>query len=649
MILWTPTTAQKEQAELTRFQEYVFQKVGFKTTSYQDFYDWSVREAEQFWSLFWDFSSLVGASKGNTVFQERPQFEKSRYFPEATLNYAENLLQGSDEKEAIVFRGENLYEKRLTYKELRDQVHKLQSALKDKGVGTGDRVAAFIPNIPEAVVAMLAVTSLGAIWSSCSPDFGVEGLLDRFGQIQPKVVLTADGCLYKGKKHDSLKKMESVLSRLPSVEHLIVIEYVEEKPDISFHPNSILYSHLMKGPAVHPFTFQSVSFDHPLFILFSSGTTGKPKCIVHGHGGTLIQHLKEHRLHSDMKPDDRFFYYTTTGWMMWNWLVSGLASQATLLLYDGSPFYPGPEVLWDYAIEEGCTHFGTSAKYIDALQKVDFEIQDFSSLSSLKMIFSTGSPLIPSSFDYVYEKISPASCLASISGGTDILSCFALGNMSEPVYRGELQTRGLGMAVDVFDEAGNSVSQKKGELVCNKPFPSMPVGFWNDPEGEKFHNAYFERFSGTWHHGDFVELTDQGGMIIYGRSDAVLNPGGVRIGTAEIYRQVDPFKEIQSSLVIGQQWQDDVRIVLFVKLTEGCSLDESLKTQIREAIQKKTTPRHVPSKIIAVDDIPRTLSGKIVELAVSHVVNGRAVQNKESLANPEALDLYKDIPALREA
>lgn len=648
MVLWTPNANLKDQAELTRFQEYVSQKIGFKASSYQEFYDWSVREVEHFWSLFWDFSSLVRASKGETIFQKMPQFQKSRYFPEATLNYAENLLQGPDAQEAIVFRGENIDEKRLTYKELRDQVHQLQSALKERGVTAGDRVAAFVPNIPEAVVAMLAVTSLGAIWSSCSPDFGVEGLLDRFGQIQPKVVLTTDGSLYKGKKHDSLKKIESVLARLPSVEHLIVIEYIEKKSDTSFLPNPVLYSDLIQQPARHPLTFESVAFDHPLFILFSSGTTGKPKCIVHGHGGTLIQHLKEHRLHSDIKPGDRFFYYTTTGWMMWNWLVSGLASHATLLLYDGSPFYPDPEVLWDYAIEEKCTHFGTSAKYIDALQKADFEIQDFSSLSSLKMIFSTGSPLIPSSFDYVYEKLSPHSCLASISGGTDILSCFALGNITEPVYRGELQTRGLGMAVNVFDEAGESVSQRKGELVCTKPFPCMPIGFWNDPEGKRYHKAYFERFPRIWHHGDFVELTDKGGMIIYGRSDAVLNPGGVRIGTAEIYRQVDPLKEIQSSLVIGQQWRDDVRIVLFVKLTPGYSLDEALKTQIRQTIQKKTTPRHVPSKIIAVDDIPRTISGKIVELAVSDVVHGRSVQNKEALANPEALDLYKDIPALRE-
>lgn len=648
MILWSPDATLKQQAELTKFQKFVQEKTGFVASCYQQFYDWSVQEAEQFWSLFWDFSMLTGASKGARIFRQDPVFEKSRYFPEATLNYAENLLQGPDQQEALIFRAEGLNEKRLTYGDLRRQVHHLQSFLKEKGVGAGDRVAGYLPNIPEAVVAMLAATSLGAIWSSCSTDFGSEGLLDRFGQIQPKIVLTSNGSLYKGTKRDCLDKIGTVLAEIPCVEQVIVIDYVTSQSNLSALPQAVWYHDLMDQPVLHPMTFLSVPFDHPLFILFSSGTTGKPKCLIHGHGGTLLQHLKEHRLHCDLKPGDRLFFYTTTGWMMWNWLMTGLASQATLLLYDGSPFYPGPEVLWDYVSQEKATHFGTSAKYIDALQKEGFALSESYDVASLKMILSTGSPLIPKSFDYVYEKLSPHSCLASISGGTDILSCFALGNMTEPVYRGELQTLGLGMAVDVFDESGNSVRGEKGELVCTKPFPSMPVGFWNDPKGEKFHQAYFTQFPGVWHHGDFVELTDNGGMIIYGRSDAVLNPGGVRIGTAEIYRQVDPLNEIQGSLVMGQRWQDDVRVILFVQLAPGHSLDEDLILKIKRAIREKTTPRHVPSKIIPVADIPRTLSGKIVEMAVSQVVHGQVVKNTDALANPEALELFKDLPALQE-
>ncbi len=646
--LWYPDESLKRESQLIRFQKKVSDKTGTTFSSYQDFYQWSVEENILFWSLFWDFASLVNAQKGEKIFQKDISFEKSRFFPEGRLNYAENLLQGADDQEAIIFRGEDLVKKRLTYRELRSQVHHLQSAFKEMGVRSGDRVVAFIPNIPEAIVAMLAATSLGAVWSSCSPDFGLEGLLDRFGQIQPKILLTADGYFYKGQSHNSLEKIAQALPSLPSVEKVIVIPYISPSPQLSHMRDSLLYNDFLKSPPIHPLTFESLPFDHPLFILFSSGTTGKPKCIIHGHGGTLIQHLKEHRLHCDLKPGSRLFYYTTTGWMMWNWLVSGLASQSTVMLYDGSPFHNGPDILWNFAEQEGCTHFGTSAKYIDALHKAGFSTQSRYPLLPLRMILSTGSPLIPKSFDYIYKEIAPHACLSSISGGTDILSCFALGNITEPVFRGELQTRGLGMAVEVFDDEGCCVHQTKGELVCTMPFPSMPVGFWDDLSGEKYHSAYFERFQGVWHHGDFVELTKNNGLIIYGRSDSVLNPGGVRIGTAEIYRQVDPLEEIQESLVIGQQWAEDIRVILFVKLMPGYDLDEILISKIRQRIEEKATPRHVPAKIIKVKAIPRTISGKIVELAVSDVVHGRPVKNTEALANPEALEFFKDIPELQE-
>jgi acetoacetyl-CoA synthetase len=510
-------------------------------------------------------------------------------------------------------------------------------------------VAAYLPNMPEAVIAMLAAASLGAVFSSCSPDFGVQGVLDRFGQIAPKILLAADGYFYNGKTLDTRAKLAEIATQLPTLEHVLVVPYIQSTPELAGIPHAQLLAEFTAPHAhVHEIEFARLPFDHPLYIMYSSGTTGVPKCIVHGAGGTLLQHLKEHQLHGDVRPGDRLFYFTTCGWMMWNWLVSGLASGATLLLYDGSPFVQQGRLLFDYAEAEAMTHFGTSAKFIDALAKTELRPRATHQLTALRTVFSTGSPLAPEGFDFVYQQIKADVNLASISGGTDIISCFVLGNPTLPVWRGEIQCKGLGMAVEVFDEAGRSVQGEKGDLVCTRPFPSMPLGFWNDPDGAKYRAAYFEKFPGVWCHGDYAELTEHGGMIIYGRSDATLNPGGVRIGTAEIYRQAERLPEVLEALVIGQDWQNDVRVVLFVRLQEGVVLDDALRDRIKQTIREHTTPRHVPAKIIAVADIPRTKSGKIVELAVRNVVHGRPVKNQEALANPEALRLYEQLPELQQ-
>jgi acetoacetyl-CoA synthetase len=500
--------------------------------------------------------------------------------------------------------------------------------------------------MPEAIIAMLAASSLGAVWSSCSPDFGVRGVVDRFGQIAPKVLFTADGYFYNGKKHDSLARVAEILKELPDVERVIVVPYTEVTPDIDGLPKAVGLEAFTAGYTPGDISFERLPFDHPLFIMYSSGTTGVPKCMVHGAGGTLLQHLKEHQLQTDIRTGDRLMYFTTCGWMMWNWLASALASGATLLLYDGAPFYPDGNALFDYADEAGITHFGTSAKFIDALKKSGLKPASSHSLESVRTILSTGSPLVPESFDFVYEHIKNDVCLSSISGGTDIISCFALGNSTLPVYRGEIQCLGLGMDVAAYDDDGNAVLGAKGELVCRRPFPSMPVGFWNDPDGAKYHAAYFEKFPDIWCHGDYVVLTENGGMIVYGRSDAVLNPGGVRIGTAEIYRQVEQLDEVIEGLVIGQDWDGDVRVVLFVILREDVSLDDDLRDRIKSKIRRNTTPRHVPARIVQVADIPRTKNGKIVELAVRNVVHGREVTNKDALANPEALELFRGISLL---
>jgi acetoacetyl-CoA synthetase len=547
----------------------------------------------------------------------------------------------------MVFHGEDKVRRRLSWRELYDAVSQLAQALKAAGIQPGDRVAGFVPNMPETVVATLAAAAIGATWSSCSPDFGARGVIDRFGQIGPRILFTADGYYYNGKAHDSLARVAEFLPELPTVERVIVLPYLSSAPDLSKLPRARTLDDVIEPFAAKDIPFARMAFNHPLFIMYSSGTTGVPKCIVHGAGGTLLQHLKEHQLQSDIKAGDRVFYFTTCGWMMWNWLISALASEATLLLYDGSPFHPDGYALYDFAAAERCTLFGTSAKYIDACAKAEVKPVDSRDLSALRTICSTGSPLAPEGFDYIYENVKQDVCLSSISGGTDIISCFVLGNPMGPVWRGEIQARGLGMKVEVWSEDGKPLRGEKGELVCTLPFPSMPVGFWNDPDGKKYRAAYFERFPNVWHHGDYIELTEHDGIIVYGRSDATLNPGGVRIGTAEIYRQVEQLPEILESLVIGQDWDNDVRVVLFVKLKPGQKLDGALQDRIKKQIRANTTPRHVPAKIVQISDIPRTKSGKITELAVRDIVHGRQVKNREALANPEALDLYKDIADLR--
>ncbi len=644
--LWTPSPEAAAAAPLARFSALAGERAGRQFDDYASLHAWSVEDPAAFWDLLWDFAGVIG-EKGERRLVNADAMPGARFFPDASLNYAENLLRRQDDGEAIVFRREDGQMRRLSWRAVNDSVSRLQQALVAAGVKQGDRVAGYLPNIPEAIIALLATASLGAVWSSASPDFGVDGVLDRFGQIEPVVFITVDGYHYAGKTIDLADKVKTVVGRLPSVRRVIIVPFVDKAAALA----AALPEALVLEDALSPFEaraveFARVPFSHPLYILFSSGTTGVPKCIVHSAGGALLQHLKEHQLHSAIRPDDRIFYFTTLGWMMWNWLASVLASGATAMLFDGSPFEPSPAALFEYAEQERITFFGTSAKFIDSVKKADYRPRDHHDLTALRALASTGSPLAPESFDFVYDAIKPDIHLASISGGTDIVSCFVLGVPTLPVWRGEIQAPGLGMAVDVTDGEGAHLASGKGELVCRKPFPCMPIAFWNDPDGLKYRAAYFERFPGIWCHGDFAEWTEHGGIIIHGRSDATLNPGGVRIGTGEIYRQVEQVPEVLEALCIGQEWQSDVRVVLFVRLRDGVVLDDVLTARIKAQIRAGATPRHVPAKIVAVADIPRTKSGKIVELAVREVVHGRPVYNVEALANADALDLYKDLPEL---
>ena len=640
--LWRPSEERIARANITRFANGVRERHGAPVGDYRALHRWSVEDPVAFWSEVWDFSEVVAAQRGDRVLCDGERMPGARWFPEARLNYAENLLRHRDEASAIVFRGEDQVNVELTFGELYERVSELAQALRAAGIRPGDRVAGYLPNMPEALIAMLASASIGAVWSSCSPDFGVQGVVDRFGQIAPRVLFGVDGYFFNGKRHDTLSRLPEVVARIPSLERVIVVPYTSSSPEVGTAPNIVLWDDFVAGLDPAPIPFEALLFDHPLFVMYSSGTTGPPKCIVHGHGGTLLQHLKEHRLHSDLRRGDRLMYFTTCGWMMWNWMVSALASGVTLLLYDGSPTWPDAGALFDFAQATGMTHFGTSAKYLDAIRKSGHRPADRNDLDALETMLSTGSPLAPESFDFVYESIKADLCLSSISGGTDIISCFVLGNPTLPVYRGEIQCFGLGMDVAAFDEQGRAVVGEKGELVCRRPFPSMPVGFWNDPDGSRYRSAYFEKFPGVWCHGDYVECTPRDGLVIYGRSDAVLNPGGVRIGTAEIYRPVEQLDEVIEGLVIAQAWEGDSRIVLFVVLKPGLELDEELQGRIRDRIRTNASPRHVPARVVQVPDIPRTRSGKIVELAVRNVVHGEPVKNQEALANPGALEYFRD-------
>ncbi len=632
---------------MTAFANHASQACGIELKDYDQLHRWSVDNAAAFWQLIWQFCDVLASKSSGEIVRYPDRMPGARWFSDAQLNFTQNLLRRNDGTPAIISRGEDKPDRVLAYAELHSQVNRLARAFRNHGIEPGDRIVAYMPNIPETVICMLAAAACGATWSSCSPDFGARGVIDRFGQVSPRILISVDGYTYSGKRFDISEKLAEIRQHLPTLEKFLLVPYLDASTEYELE-DAVALDDFTRDFSSEPIEFQQLPFNHPLYILFSSGTTGKPKCIVHGTGGTLLQHLKEHRLHVNLKHGDKLFFFTTCGWMMWNWLATALASEVTIVLYEGSPFHPKPDVFFDYVEQYGINHFGVSAKYIDFISKAGARPADKHDLSSLRTLMSTGSPLAPESFDYVYNAIKKDICLASISGGTDIISCFVLGNPTLPVWRGEIQCKGLGMDVAVFDDHGNEAPNgTKGELVCRNAFPSMPVGFWQDENDAKYRAAYFERFPGSWHHGDYVELTDRGGMIVYGRSDAVLNPSGVRIGTAEIYRQAEQVEEVIESLVIGQRWDADTRVVLFVRLREGLDLDEDLQIKIRTIIRKNASPRHVPAKIIQVADIPRTKNGKITEVAVRKVVHGESIDNHEALDNPEALELYRDLPELQ--
>ncbi len=647
-LLWTPSEERIKRSNMYRFMQFINDRFNLHFDEYASLYAWSVENIQEFWASVWEFVDVQASAPYENVIDDATKMPGAKWFSGARLNFAENLLRYRDDQIALVFKGEDQDAVRLSYRELYDEVASVATALKDMGVVTGDRVVGFMPNMPQTIVAMLAATSLGATWSSCSPDFGIKGVLDRFGQIKPKVIFTANGYSFKGKHFDSLPRISDILKELPSIEKVVVVPYTQQDAHISAVPNAVHYRDFKSSESGLEIDFEQLPFDHPLYIMYSSGTTGLPKCMVQSAGGILIHHMKELMLHTDLKREDSIFYFTTCGWMMWNWLTSALSIGATLVLFDGNPFHPEPGALWEMAQDEKISVFGTSAGYIAALQNAGVRPGKEYDLSPLKTLCSTGSPLSVEDFEYVYREIKEDLQLASISGGTDLNGCFALGNPMGPVYAGELQCRGLAMKVEAFDENGKSVVNQQGELVCTAPFPSMPIYFWDDPNNEKYHAAYFDVYPGVWRHGDFIEVNERGGVVIYGRSDATLNPGGVRIGTAEIYRQVEQLGEIEDSLVVGQSWKNDVRVILFVKMAEAYDLTDDIRAKIKKTIRSNASPRHVPAKILAVPDIPYTLNMKKVELAVKKTIHNQPVLNKDALRNPEVLEYFLDMKELQE-
>ncbi len=647
--LWAPSQAAIESAQVTQFARWCVHRYGLGFNTYPGFHRWSCDDNDQFWSGLWDWAGVRGR-KGDRILVDGHRMPGAKWFPEARLNFAENMLRRRDATDALVFWDETGFRRRMSYADLHAQVSRAAQAMRAAGLKPGDRVAAFIPNMPETCVLALAAISVGAVWSSCSPDFGTDGVLDRFGQTEPKLLFCADGYLYNGKAHDSIARVKDIVAQLPCVKQVVVVSNLDATPDVSSIRNARRFADWIAPYKAGEIEFEPLPFDHPVYILFTSGTTGKPKCIVHGAGGSLLSGLKMYKLQFDVRPGDRFYYYTTCNWVMWNLLFAGLGAEAAVMLYDGSPFSRDGCITFDFAAAERFTHYGTSAKFIDAVAKRGIKPRETHKLDAVRMIISTGSPLVPESYDYVYRDIKKDVCLSSISGGTDIMASFADANAILPVYRGELQCRGLGMDVRVYDEDGRELHGEKGELVCVKPFPSMPVGFWNDPDGSRYRAAYFSRYPGAWCHGDWCEVTERGTMVVYGRSDATLNPGGVRIGTAEIYGQVEKIDAVEESVAIGQLWPPakptDTRVVLFVKLRPGLMLDAALEERIRRQIRDNTTPRHVPARIVQVPDIPRTRNGKVVELAVRSVVHGMPVRHTDALANPEILKLFENMPEL---